>query len=481
MIKKKWVGGIALVCMGALLAGCGSADMSSESKVDVALESTVNQGENAEKKAVSDMSEEGAKKTDTTEEAEDAKEADAAEEAEKDSSSEQAEKEKTMTENMAKEFVLADPMSLKDSYQRAAYFADWAYLQKKENTIISPLSLNVALGLAAEGASGETAQQLYAYLGREDYTDYVKEYMTFAEGLAVEKGERQYASEYSFHYEIANSIWINQKKQIQDDYRDSVTKSFRAEVSPADFEGDVSGTVKKVNGWCDQKTHGMIPEIITERNIQPNMMAILINSLYFESPWVEKWNLKDGEFTDFQGNQTTQEMLMGSGNVYYENDKATAFGKAYYNGFEFIGILPKEEGEFSILDLDLKGLLASGDTSYQVNARMPKLNFETSAESVEDLLKSQGITIPFDISRACFDKIVKDQTLYVDTILQKCKIELDENGTKAAAVTAMMMRANGIAVEKKVKEVNLNRPFAFLIYDTVNDEILFVGKVTSIS
>ena len=168
---------------------------------------------------------------------------------------------------------------------------------------------------------------------------------------------------------------------------------------------------------------------------------------------------------------------MGSGNVYYENDKATAFGKAYYNGFEFIGILPKEEGEFSILDLDLEGLLKSEDTSYQVNARMPKLNFETSAEMVEDLLKSQGVTIPFDISRACFDKIVKDQTLYVDTILQKCKIELDENGTKAAAVTAMMMRANGIAVEKKVKEVNLNRPFAFLIYDTVNDEILFVGKV----
>ena len=478
MIKKKWVGGIALVCMGALLAGCGSADMPRESKAGVASESTVDQEENAGKKLASEVSEEGAKEADAAKEEDGVKKADGTEE---ESSAGKEEKEKTMTENMAKEFVLADPMSLKDSYQRAAYFADWAYLQKKENTIISPLSLNVALGLAAEGASGETAQQLYAYLGREDYTDYVKEYLTFAEGLAVEKGERQYASEYSFHYEIANSIWINQKKQIQDAYRDSVTKSFRAEVSPADFEGDVSGTVKRVNGWCDQKTHGMIPEIITERNIQPNTMAILINSLYFESPWVEKWNLKDGEFTDFQGNRTTQEMLMGSGNVYYENDKATAFGKAYYNGFEFIGILPKEEGEFSILDLDLEGLLKSEDTSYQVNARMPKLNFETSAEMVEDLLKSQGVTIPFDISRACFDKIVKDQTLYVDTILQKCKIELDENGTKAAAVTAMMMRANGIAMERKVKEVNLDRPFAFLIYDTVNEEILFVGKVASIS
>ena len=454
MVKKRWMCGFALVCVSAMLAGCGSANITNESKADQVSESTMDQA--------SKMSDEDLRDTDST-------------------SSEQTEKETTMAENMAQELVLADPMSLKNSYQRAAYFADWAYLQSKENTIISPLSLNVALGLAAEGASGETAQQLYAYLGREDYTDYVKEYMTFAEGLAVEKGERQYASEYSFHYEIANSIWINQKKQIQDAYRDSVTKSFRAEVSPADFEGDVSGTVKKVNGWCNQKTHGMIPEIITERNIQPNTMAILINSLYFESPWVEKWSLQDGEFTDLQGKQTTQEMLIGSGNVYYENDKATAFGKSYYNGFKFIGILPKTEGEFSILDLDLEGLLKSEDTSYEVKARMPKLNFETSAERVEELLQSQGITVPFDQSAACFDKIVKGENLYVDSILQKCKIELDENGTKAAAVTAMMMRANSIAMEKKVKEVNLDRPFAFLIYDTVNDEILFVGKVTSVS
>ena len=469
MIKKKCLRGITLICIGALLAGCGSADMPRESKADMASESTVDQGENAGKKVASEeMSEEGAKEADAAKEAEGTEE---------EGSAGKTEKEKAMTENMAKEFVLADPMSLKDSYQRAAYFADWAYLQKKENTIISPLSLNMALGMAAEGASGETAKQLYDYLGREDYTEYVKEYMAFAEGLAVEKGEREYASEYSFHYEIANSIWINQLRQIQDSYRDSVTKNFRAEVSPADFAGDIGGTVKKINGWCDQKTHGMIPEIVTERNIQRDLMAILINSLYFESPWVEKWNLYEGEFTDFQGHQTTQEMLTGSGNIYYENDKATAFGKAYYNGFEFIGILPKEEGEFSILDLDLEGLLASADTSYDVSAKMPKLNFETSAERVEDLLKSQGITIPFDVSTACFDKIVKDQTLYVNTILQKCKIELDENGTKAAAVTAMMMRANGIAIEKKVKEVNLNRPFAFLIYDTVNDEILFVGKV----
>lgn len=461
MIRKKLLSGIALLCLGAALAGCGGTPASVESQTDA---SETAAGESKEK---ADEAKESEQVTD------DAKtDAVASKEDETEMSGE------VEVKNVTQELVLADPMTLMTPYERAAYFADWAYLQKKENTMISPLSLNVALGLAAEGASGETAKQLHAYLGREDYTEYVSQYMGFAEGLAAEKGSVSYNDQYSFRFEIANSLWIDQKKQIQEAYRKSVEESFRAEVAPVDFEGDVPGTVKKVNDWCNEKTHGMIPEIISERNIKPNMRAILVNSLYFESPWLKKWNLWDGDFTDLTGNKTTREMLIGGADAYYENDKATAFGKYYYNGFQFIGILPKAEGEFSILDLDLESLLQSQDTDCQVRARMPKLNFDTTAERVEDLLKSQGVTVPFEDS-AQLDKIIQGEALYVDSILQKCKIELDENGTKAAAVTAMMLRTNSIEVQpKEIKEVYLDRPFAFLIYDSQNDEILFVGKVT---
>ena len=131
------------------------------------------------------------------------------------------------------------------------------------------------------------------------------------------------------------------------------------------------------------------------------------------------------------------------------------------------------------MDLDLKGLLETKSTDYTVRALMPKLNYDTSAEAVEEILMAQGLVTPFDSGSARFDQMIEGDELHISQIIQKCKIELDENGTKAAAVTAIMMRTNSIApMEKQVKEVYLDRPFAYLIYDSVNDEIVFVGKVT---
>ena len=449
MLRKRFRVMMAMAILGAVLAGCSDAGTVQRTSEETLKEQT----------------DEGTTDQDV--------QSDAGEEEEEQSG------ESTKVDNVMMEEIKVDPMELKDSYQRAAFFADWVYAQKKENTLVSPLSLNLALGLAAEGASGETAKELYQYLGREDYADYVKQYLDFAEGLATEKGERQFNENYSFHYEIANSIWVNQKNRLIEDYRKAMEEKFRAEVAPADFEGDASGSVKKINSWCEEKTHGMIPKIVEVQNIKPQMKAILINSLYFESPWVEKWGKTEHEFTGLSGKKVTQEMLSGKGDLYYENDQAIAFGKSYYNGFQFIGILPKAEGEFSVLDLDLKGLLETKSTDYTVMALMPKLNYETSAEAVEEILMAQGLVTPFDSGSAQFDQMIEGDELHISQIIQKCKIELDENGTKAAAVTAIMMRANSIApMEKKIKEVYLDRPFAYLIYDSVNDEIVFVGKVT---
>lgn len=379
--------------------------------------------------------------------------------------------------NMVLEELNVDPMNLKDTWQRAAFFADWVYAEKRENVLVSPLSLNMALGLVAEGASGDTAKELYDYLGRTDYTSYVDQYLEFAEGLACKKGEKQYNDSYSFRYEIANSLWVNQNNRLLKDYQKTVQKAFRAEVEPADFEKDVSGTVKKINSWCSDKTHKLIPKIVETSDISPDLKAILINSLYFESPWKQEWHVSEGEFTAMDGSKKTQDMLYGSVDCYYENDKATAFGKAYSNGFCFIGILPKEKGEFSILNLDLESLMKSESYDYLVSARMPKLNYGTTESNVEKILQAQGMELPFTFN-AEIKGIIENNNLYINQIIQKTKIELDENGTKAAAVTAIMMKASGMMPQQEVKEVILDRPFAFMIYDTQNDEILFLGKVT---
>lgn len=369
------------------------------------------------------------------------------------------------------------PVVLEDEYQKAAYFADQVYESNQANTLVSPLSLDVALGLAYEGASGTTREELAKYLGREDYGDWVDQYMSYAEGL---KASGTSKGGYSFAYELANSIWVKQGSDLKKDYQALVEGKYRAAAENVDFVKEPDKTAEKINSWCDEKTHGMIKQLVTPNMFSEKLEAILMNSVYFESPWQDEWYLLDHDFTNLKGEKETREMLSDVVSVYFENEYATGFAKNYYNGFQFIGILPKQEGEFSLSELDLKSFMASRTSKYDVHAIVPKLNYETMANNIVDILKAQGVNQAFDRFDGKFDRMVDKKELYISDILQKCKIEMDEKGTRAAAVTAIMMlecESYEEPEEREKKEVYLDRPFAFLIYDSVNDKIVFAGKV----
>lgn len=378
------------------------------------------------------------------------------------------------------------PVQLENAYQRAAFLADQVYAANQGSTLVSPLSLEMALGLATEGASGETAKELYKYLGNENYADWAQQYMEYAESLESKKDEKTTNdiwadSKYSFCYELANSLWVRQDDKLVPAYQKLVEQKFHAQAENVDFVGRADETAGRINGWVDAHTHGMIQRIVDPLMFSTDLASILVNTVYFESPWVKKWSLMEHTFTDIHGNQTTQEMLCDTVEAYYENDQCTAFSKNYFNGFQFIGILPKKTGEFEISKLDLKSLMDSKTYDYDVKILAPKLDFDTTATNIVDILKAQGVNQAFDREHAEFDKLIEDHELHISDIIQKCKIEMDEEGTRAAAVTAIMMSDNCAMIEaRKEKQVYLDRPFAFLIYDSVNDQIVFVGKVTEL-
>ena len=372
-----------------------------------------------------------------------------------------------------------EPVELNNAWQRAAYFVDQVYAENSGNVLVSPLSLNVALGLVTEGTTGETAKELYQYLGREDYADWANQYLAYAESL---KEESERHSDYTFAYKLANSVWVRKDETLKKEYLVTAHEAFRAQVETADFAGKPEQSAKRINSWCDEHTEGLVKEIVTPDKLTKDLMAIVINSVYFESPWRDKWSLEEREFTALSGKKTRQEMLTDVLTDYFENEKCTAFSKQYYNGFEFIGILPKAEGDFSLGELDLESLMASRTDAYEVHALAPKLEYETKAENVIDVLKAQGVNRVFGGS-AEFGEMIEGSNLMISEIIQKCRIEMDEDGTRAAAVTAILMKKSVSIAEpkkKEIKEVFLDRPFAFLIYDSVNDQILFAGKVTSI-
>lgn len=343
-----------------------------------------------------------------------------------------------------------------------------------KNIMFSPTSLNFALGMIAEGAKGETKEILDDYLGTNDFAAYAKEYLDKIKAYNTEDESYGYQSK----VKIADAVWVDNGLTLQEKFKNTVSDSFGAEVETVDFSA-AEKTCDVINSWCDKNTEGLIPKIITPDLINDNTGLCLTNSLYFESGWSgEPWNVSDTE--ESFGKKEKTKYMTCTGDRYYENDKATAFGRDYANGVSFIGILPNDEGDFNLEDLDIGGLLKSNPEYDEVDCKMPKLNFETSTV-LNDMLSSLGLDNLFS-SNADFSGIA-GQNVNVDTILQKTKLELDENGAKAAAVTAVTMECMSAAVEKEpiIKTVELTRPFAFLIYDRSNDEILFIGKVISIS
>ncbi len=343
-----------------------------------------------------------------------------------------------------------------------------------KNIMFSPTNLNFALGMIAEGAKGETKGILDDYLGTNDFAAYAKEYLDKIKAYNTEDESYEYQSK----VKIADAVWVDNGLTLQEKFKNTVSDSFGAEVEAVDFSA-AEKTCDVINSWCDKNTEGLIPKIITPDLINDNTGLCLTNSLYFESGWSgEPWKVSDTE--ESFGKKEKTKYMTCTGDQYYENDKATAFGRDYANGLSFIGILPNDEGDFNLEDLDIGKLLKSNPEYDEVDCKMPKLNFETSTV-LNDMLSSLGLDNLFS-SNADFSGIA-DQNVNVDTILQKTKLELDENGTKAAAVTAVTMECMSAAVEKEpiIKTVELTRPFAFLIYDRSNDEILFIGKVISIS
>lgn len=367
--------------------------------------------------------------------------------------------------NINKTTVLQNSVKMTDMLSAEAF---------GKKIMFSPTSLNFALGMIAEGAKGETKEILDDYLGTNDFAAYAKEYLDKIKAYNTEDESYGYQSK----VKIADAIWLDNGLTLQEKFKNTVSDSFGAEVEAVDFSA-AEKTCDVINSWCDKNTEGLIPKIITPDLINDNTGLCLTNSLYFESGWSgEPWNVSDTE--ESFGKKEKTKYMTCTGDRYYENDKATAFGRDYANGLSFIGILPNDEGDFNLEDLDIGGLLKSNPEYDEVDCKMPKLNFETSTV-LNDMLSSMGLDNLFS-SNSDFSGIA-DQNVNVDTILQKTKLELDENGTKAAAVTAVTMECMSAAVENEpiIKTVELTRPFAFLIYDRNNDEILFIGKVISIS
>ena len=338
-----------------------------------------------------------------------------------------------------------------------------------KNVMLSPASLWAALGLTANGAEGETLKELEQFLGMDVQ--------------AVNKLFSQLQDDEVL--KTANSMWYRDQANAAkegrltpaEEFRKTASNLYQAEAYECDFTDPA--TVGRINQWASAHTDGMIPEIIDR--LEPNTAMVLLNALLFEGLWInpyDKSQVREETFRTSDGSQVQAQMLCSKESVYLENDKATGFIKAYEDGYYFVAALPKAEGAFTLEQLSLNTLLESAEHSYEVYAKLPKFSF-SSGSSLVDLMKKAGVVQAFQEEKTDFSRMFQeDVPVWIGDVVQKTKIELTEAGTKAAAVTSVMMMAKTALIPDTMRrEVYLDRPFAFLIMKEGLEVPLFAGIV----
>ena len=357
----------------------------------------------------------------------------------------------------------------------------------EENLLISPLSISAALAMTANGADGETKAEMEKVLGSGLTLDQLNEYMAYyISKLPNEKKQKVM---------LADSIWFKDKPsfKVYDEFLEKNKKFYNAELYKAAFD---NSTVKDVNSWVNKNTQGMIPSLLKDGDLTPTeekeILMMLINTLYFEAEWASPYtSSRDSKFTDLNGDEHPIQAMYSEERYYYDLGDADAFKKSYAGGkYSFVGIMPKEKDIVSYVnDLDaeklFEGLKEYEDPAkIELNVMIPKFKYNYT-KSLTKVLKDMGMPTAFDWRNADFSKINDlsvegADPLYIDDVLHKTKIEVTEQGTKAAAVTAVMMAAGCAMPEpKKIVNIYLDKPFVYMIVDE-NNIPLFIGAATQL-
>lgn len=346
-------------------------------------------------------------------------------------------------------------------------------LSGHSSQVVSPMSVAYLMGMLANGADGTTQQEILKAIG--------------CEGINVDELNETYKAiiqtagrlDKQTKVEIANFIAVNKSFSVNSAFSKKVGDNYQAAIESLDF---TSGkTTDRINGWCKEKTHGMIPQIISQ--VDPQAVSYLMNAIFFNGTWQSKFDARNTKEANFRGYtrdiQKVQMMHQVKKFFYSENDTFKAIDLPYGNGTYRMMVLLPNEGK-SIQDM-MKGLDAEKITNLgnsmeecMVNLKLPKFTIEQELP-LNDIISGLGAPSMFNPNEANFTHFANGP-FFVSKMLQKAKIEVSERGTKAAAVTAAVMLTSMAPMEIRNVEFHADHPFVYMIQDTQSGGILFMGQ-----
>lgn len=331
-----------------------------------------------------------------------------------------------------------------------------------KNQVLSPISLAYALGMALEGADGATEDEIEKVLGTDDLDDWI---------------ERNGSKLTEAGLKLANAAFVTGDMQPDADYIEDLKKDFGAEW----FENS-DDMVEKINQWTKEHTDGLIEQLI-DGELDPLSQLVLVNAVAMDAQWLSPFEADataDGTFHAPDGDVTVPMMSQMLDADYAETDEAQLLRLTYSNsGLSMLLALPKEgQSVQSVLDaLSEKGLTYFSfpeETSF-VSLTMPKVDL-SAKNSLNDALQALGVRTAFS-SDADFSDITKSMPLQIGEVMQKARLVMDEDGTKAAAATEVEVRA--MALLKEDVDFTLDRPFVAVIAEENTGTACFTAVIAN--
>lgn len=343
------------------------------------------------------------------------------------------------------------------------------------NLMVSPLSVSMALGMARNGAANGTLEAMTATLGFAGQTDdeinesykYIVE--TFSELDPKVK------------LQIANSIWYRTGFSVEQPFIDANSLYFNASVTPLDFAAPTA--VDAINSWVNEKTNELIPTILDQ--IPDDAVMYLINAVYFKGQWKYQFETKNTSSKPFtlQDGSNVQVAAM--------NQHATL---SYFKGTGFEAIdLPYNQGNYSMTVLlpdagksvsEVISQLTRQNwntwtrqfTEMDIQLQLPKFKYDYNEQNMKPILSAMGMGEAFSPSEADFTRINPEGGLFISRVIHKSFIETNEEGTEAAAVTAVEISETSAGPDQPYY-FTVNRPFVYFIQEKTTGTILFIGTV----
>lgn len=359
-----------------------------------------------------------------------------------------------------------------DLYQRAK--------SGNENLFFSPYSLSSALAMTYTGASGQTASEMAATLHFNlAPTELLPAFGTLGHRFETIDLQRKVT------LSVANSLWLQRGHQFRKEFLATGWKSFRAELSDVDFAHDVEGSRTRINKWVAGKTADKIPELLKAGVLDPRTMLVLCNAIYFNGNWAVQFNpgwTHPDKFFVTPGNPVQVAMMSQQAKIRSASlDGFTAFELPYQGGdLSMVILLPEDQSGLPALEAKLNGAALNSwlnslrrASETKTDVQLPRFKLSSQLDLAQTL-SAMGMPTAFG-NQADFSGIDGSRELFIGAVVHQAVVEVNEQGTEAAAATAVTMTKG--AVPKPLPLLRVDHPFVFLIRESETDSILFLGRV----